>query len=187
MRNICKNLDLQDLDGETWKDIKDYEDLYQISNFGRIKSFIKYNGTKCRILKQNKYGRGYFFIILYKNKKRKYKLIHRLILESFKPIENSDNFECNHVDGNKENNFVENLEWCTPSENIKHAFEIGLKSNKGEKNPNTKLTKQKIIQIKLLIEKKLKQKEIAKISGVSQQTISMIKTGSIWNDIKSKE
>lgn len=59
--------------------------------------------------------------------------VHRLILENFKPVENMDKMQVNHIDGNKWNNKLSNLEWVTCSENNKHAHKIGLKSQKGEK------------------------------------------------------
>jgi len=120
---------------EIWKRIKDFED-YEVSNQGRVKSFKKWNGTNVRILKPRKNSRGYLYVILCKNRKRYTKKIHRLVLETFKPIENLNKLECNHIDGNKENNYIENLEWVTKSENEKHAYRIGLKKPmKGENNP----------------------------------------------------
>ena len=92
---------------EEWKDIKGYEGLYQISNKGRVKSL--YN--KSKILRPGK-RKGYFFVWLYKNKKRKQYSIHRLVAEHF--LLNPDNLPVvNHKDENKLNNNVENLEWCT--------------------------------------------------------------------------
>jgi len=121
---IWKNLNLKNLDGEIWKIIKDFTD-YMVSNFGRVKSFKIYKEGK--ILKQNKYRTGYLYVNLWKNKKEYHKYVHRLVLETFEPIEDMDKFECNHEDGNKENNiFLENIKWCTHSENIKHAYKLRL-------------------------------------------------------------
>lgn len=94
---------------EIWKDIKGYEGLYQVSNWGRVKS-LKYG--KERILKPQKDRGGYLRIGLYKDRKFKLTKIHRLVAEAF--LENPDNLpEVNHRDENKKNNRVENLEWCT--------------------------------------------------------------------------
>ena len=116
---------------EIWKIIENFPD-YAVSDQGRVKSF-KFG--KEIILTSEKNNKGYLCVNLYKNKKPHPKKIHKLVLEAFKPNEDLNKTECNHKDGNKENNYVENLEWCTRSDNIKHAFKLGLQNNKGENNP----------------------------------------------------
>lgn len=74
---------------------------------------------------------GYKEMILFKNNKPYYFLVHRIVLKAFNPIENMDILQVNHKDGNKLNNNIENLEWCTRSENIIHSFENGLQDNIG--------------------------------------------------------
>ena len=108
-----------------WKDIENYEN-YQISNYGRIKSKnYKRQGYE-KILKQNINGRGYYYVLLSKKNKYKNLLIHREVAKAF--IDNKNNYtDINHKDGNKLNNNVDNLEWCSRSYNLKHAFKNGLK------------------------------------------------------------
>ena len=72
---------------------------------------------------------GYRAVLLSENGKTKSYLVHRLILSTFEPIENEENFDVNHKDGNKLNNNVSNLEWCTRSENVKHSYRNGLQKN----------------------------------------------------------
>lgn len=105
---------------EIWKDIKNYEGLYQVSNLGNVRSLDHYasNGKKNilykgRILKQTKHKKtGYLLATLCKNNKHKSILVHRLVAEVF--INNKNKLPCiNHKDENKENNCVTNLEWCT--------------------------------------------------------------------------
>lgn len=104
---------------EIWKDIKDYEGLYKISNLGRVKNKKNY------ILKLRKDRKGYLIAYLYKKQKMKCKKVHRLVAQAF--IENNNNKpQINHINGLKEDNKVENLEWVTPSENINHAYKKGL-------------------------------------------------------------
>ena len=104
---------------EIWKDIPGYEGLYQISNLGNVKSLPrKVNKRKCEeIIKVPTISnKGYYRISLCKNGKIKYYAIHRLVAEAF--ISNHNNLPCvNHKDCNKQNNNVDNLEWCTYSYN----------------------------------------------------------------------
>lgn len=114
---------------EIWKDIKDYEGLYQVSNLGRVKS-IKRN----IILKPGFTKKNYSYVILYKSNIATSKRIHRLVAENF--ISNPYNKpQVNHKDGNKLNNCVSNLEWVTNSENQQHAFANRLQTNVGNNNP----------------------------------------------------
>lgn len=120
---------------EIWKDIEGYEGHYQVSSFGRVKS-IKLGKEK--ILKSHLHYRGYELINLSLCGCVKSFLIHRLVCSAFikKP---KNKFQVNHKDGVKTNNHVCNLEWCTQSENQKHAFVIGLqKQATGTKSHNYK-------------------------------------------------
>ena len=119
---------------EEWRDIKGYEGNYMVSNLGRIKSLVGWNGNKYikrdKILNpyKQKVGQGYcrLLVKLCKNGKKKYGKVHRLVADAFIPNpENKPNI--NHKDGNPLNNIVNNLEWCTQRENIIHSYEIGLK------------------------------------------------------------
>lgn len=104
---------------EIWKDIKGYEGLYQVSTFGRVKSFCRRKRASCPeeyILRHAVNNRGYHQVMLYKNGSKKKFLVHRLVAQAF--IENKNNFpHINHIDENIENNSVENLEWCTAKYN----------------------------------------------------------------------
>jgi hypothetical protein len=116
---------------EIWNDVEGYENLYQISNYGKVKSLSHINNLgKLRpecILKDRFTDRGYNTAVLYNNGKPKTYKVHRLVAKAF--IENISNKpHVNHIDGDKKNNFVDNLEWVTISENQKHAFRTGLKT-----------------------------------------------------------
>ena len=120
---------------EQWKDIKGYEGLYQVSNLGRIKSLfrkVKYQNGFRNVkekIKNTFIGKQcYERVELSKNKENKKYNIHRLVAEAFIPNKNNKP-QINHIDGNKTNNKVENLEWCTQSENELHAYKIGLAKN----------------------------------------------------------
>jgi len=109
---------------EEYKPVKDYEGLYEISSLGNIVHISKVNKLRRR-LKPRKNRRGYLQLILSKNAIPKTKLLHRLVAEVFLPrIEDLN--EVNHLDGDKTNNRLENLEWSNHSLNTLHAFKIGL-------------------------------------------------------------
>ena len=127
---------------ETWKDIAGYEGLYKVSSYGRIKSFRKdkVNGD---IMKQIESHKGYYEVSFrVKGQRKKFK-VHRLVAIAFIPNKYNKPL-INHKDGNKKNNNIDNLEWVTHSENVKHAYDNGFKSKLyGELNPNVKMKGEK--------------------------------------------
>lgn len=125
---------------EIWKDINGYEGYYQVSNQGNVRSLDRFDGVHDRqgtIIKPSLKQNGYLQVGLRKHSVRKWFGVHRLVAIHF--IENPDNKpQVNHVDGNKLNNTVENLEWVTEKENQNHAAKLGLRDNmpKGENHCN---------------------------------------------------
>lgn len=135
---------------QIWKEIKGYEGLYEISNYGEVRSLdrciVKSNGVK-----QHKKGRmmvpvknsdGYLIIKLSKNKKRKSIAVHRLVAEAFidYPADESKVYEVNHIDCNRENNNVDNLEWITHIDNVRYSIKnknhFCTRNLFGKNNPN---------------------------------------------------
>ena len=119
---------------EVWKDVRGYKGFYQVSNLGRVRSLDrvvshKKNGTarhKGRMLRPALNSREYLTLSLHKGGEMKTAKVHRLVLKAFVPRVKGKSY-CNHKDGDKGNNRVENLEWCTGSENVLHAFRVGLR------------------------------------------------------------
>jgi len=118
---------------EIWKDIKGYEGLYQVSNLGNIKS-LRFNKEK--ILKGGLSGTGYLTVNLFNYGKPKSHTIHRLVANNFLSDEKE---QVNHIDGDKTNNRLTNLEFCTRIGNSEHAFVNGL-SISGSEHHMSKLT-----------------------------------------------
>ena len=106
--------------GEIWKPVRNYEGLYEVSNLGRVKSLNYKRTGKERILKAGKSGNGYLQVNLYKDGNREQPLVHRLVATAF--LDNADNLpEVNHKDENKQNNCVENLEYCSRLYNMNYG------------------------------------------------------------------
>ena len=165
---------------EVFEDLKGYEDSYQISDSGRV-------FTKRRLVGNHiYYGRelvpkltrdGYLKVTLSKNNKCKAYYLHRLVATQF--LNNTSNLpQVNHIDGNKLNNNVTNLEWCTKGENQNHAVRTGL-MQRGQDRPSAKLTEAQVLDIYKL-KGILRAKDIADRYGVSKNTINCILRGSKW-------
>lgn len=160
-------LTLDDLEGEEWRDIANYEGDYQVSNFGRVKSFL---GKETRILKP-RLLREYLAVILYKGGKQKNFYIHRLVGQAF-ILNLKDKPEINHEDGIKFNCHVSNLTWATSAENNRHAVDMGLRG-RGEDNPRAKLSGENAVYIRENPDG-LTIKELAETFGVTENTISLV-------------
>lgn len=118
---------------EIWKEIPGFEGKYMASSFGRIMS-LNFRGVSGRktILKQSMDRYGYPKCSLYRNGKQMYFTVHRLVLSAFSPnVEEKP--EINHINGDKSDNHIGNLEWVTCSENMRHAYRNGLISKTSEK------------------------------------------------------
>ena len=141
------------METEIWKDIKGYEGLYQVSNFGNVMTLNYKHTGKMGLMKPYKNKQGYLLVKLYKDEKRKNYKVHRLVAESFLP--NPNNFPCvNHKDEDKENNFVGtpekdykdgNLEWCTHEYNNNYGSH---NERVAKANTNGKKSK-KVLQLSL--------------------------------------
>ena len=163
--------------GEILKPIQGYEDRYLISSYGRVysirgKRWLKYSVPKC----------GYPQVGLCVHNKCVNYMIHRLVAQTFlnKPI---DKDYVNHIDGNKLNNHVDNLEWVTRSENEKHAYANGLKTpTSGEISGQAKLTWDDVRKIRIMYTQGYSTRYIAKIFNVGKSTIQSITSNHSWKE-----
>lgn len=141
---------------EIWKDILGYEGLYQVSNYGKVKSLsrvkISKNAssvysfkTKDSILNAGIY-QGYEKVVLYKDGAKKNHKVHRLVISAFKGVQ--EDMQVNHIDFNRANNRIDNLEWCSPKENVSH-------SRKANRYPKMKISKNHRRKLDLSVMKKV--------------------------------
>lgn len=123
------------LENEIFKDIIGYEGLYKISNFGRVLSMVKDNSYK-ECIKLYELHKGYPRVSLNKDGKAKHFFIHRLVAQAF--ISNHSNKpQINHINGIKTDYSINNLEWCTPKENIEHSIRTGLAGTNSHRKHKT--------------------------------------------------
>ena len=173
-------LTLDDLDGEEWEEIGYDEKHYQISTFGRIKSF--FNG-KMKILSPYVDRDGYLQVTLSKNGRHKKFKVHRLVGEAFIPNPEGKS-EINHKFGNKMDNFVENLEWTTHVENDRHALETGLKKS-GEEHQNAQFTNALVEwcrEVHIPGDKEYGTNALARKLGVSRSCMYLILSGKTYKN-----
>lgn len=166
---------------EVWKDIVGYEGYYQVSNRGRVRSLgflINNRGGSTRykpgrIRKLSNHSNGYKFVKLF-NAEQCY--IHRLVLSTFRPLDNMDALEVNHKDGDKTNNNLDNLEWVTHRENQQHSYDTGLHV-KGENHPQAKLADKEVMYIRqnyIPCHPTFGGKALAKRFGISRAQVSRV-------------
>jgi len=174
---------------EIWKSVKGYEGSYEISSWGRVKSLKRPWRHEDKIMKISQDGWGYYFVRLSKNCKPKNRKIHSLVALHFIGERTADTI--NHIDGDKSNNTPGNLEYCSQSENIKHAFKLGLSSNQhstGENNYGASLTNEQVKEIKEILKNKKKRmppllKDLARSYGTTKRVIQGIYSGARWSHI----
>lgn len=174
---------------EVWKPVKGFENLYEVSNFGEIKALEKHIVCgKCHrswtehLMKTAEDHKGYLRTSLSKDGKSKTVKVHRIVAEAF--LQNPDNLpQVNHIDGNKKNNAVDNLEWCSQSDNLKHACRMKLKLCGGENNSASKLTYEEVCWIRNNFDSNnnlFDSAALAEKFNVHKKTIQRIVNGKGW-------
>jgi len=154
---------------EEWKDILGYEGLYKVSNLGNV---FSYHSNK--MLNPSKNNKGYGLVKLYKDGKIKTQTVHRLVMKAFvpNPLNKPD---INHLNSNKMDNRLINLEWCTEQENILYAFKVGeIKIKKGLDSPFSIFNQLDIDNIVIMLKSNMTASAIAKIYKCSIPTICSI-------------
>lgn len=178
MEEKIKVIEVDDYTPEYFVDVKGYEGKYRVSNKGRVYSLLN---DMFRVSTIG--GRGYYEVGLHNNGKRKTVKIHRLIANHF--ISNpKKKKEVNHIDGDKTNNSISNLEWCTRRENNKHARLTGLNKDMGETHHNAKLKESDILMIRELRSSGLTHREIASKFNVTRKCITSILNKKRWSHVE---
>lgn len=169
------------MENETWRQIPGYEGCYEVSNYGQVRSIDRIQTNSCnvkrklagKLLLQSKGSTSvYWTSHLYRNGVMKNIMTHRLVAMAF--LDNwSSELDVNHKNGDKHDNRLENLEMCTHSENVLHAYNTYLRNDSGENHLNAKLNTEEVWQIKLLHHLwGFSQHRLAKQFHISQSCIS---------------
>lgn len=183
---------------EIWRDINGYENMYQVSNLGNVRALEMFSFRKrfgkiykyklnAKNIKICNHDKGYSVVSL----KCKNFYVHRLVAMAF--LENKKNYkEVNHIDFNKKNNVVSNLEWCTHSMNMKHSYDNGslldaqktrAKRMSGEKCNLTKHSRSTVIKIRNLYDCGYRPIDISRLLGISVHSIKGIVHRKAWKHI----
>lgn len=167
------------VENEIWLPVVGYENLYEISNLGRVKSLSKVGSKKELIRKTGTDVRnGYVTIILRKNNIPLTKRVHSLVVEAFLKIKTNRKIVCNHKDGNKQNNKLSNLEVISQKENVLHSIRSGnTRIPIKDERYNSKIKESDFQTLNNLFKEGKTSKEIAKIFNVNPTTISRIRSG----------
>lgn len=178
---------LRKIDDETWKKIPNTESKYEISNYGRVKSYCQ-KTEDGKILNPSQIGGFKVVSIKYKGQSSHF-LVHKLVAEVFLPKKKRDQTVVIHIDWNKANNHFSNLQWVTKDESYQrmHRKLKEERKKKGKVITYSKLKKDEVALIKSMLARKVKQKLIAKMFCVSEMQITRIKRGENWNEVEPSE
>lgn len=168
---------------EVWKDVKNYEGIYEISNFGRVKSLERIDAAgkrrKEKYLKVYKNIDGYCVVGLSLDGRLKIVKVHRLVAFAF--LKKSSKNIVNHKDSNRSNNNSTNLEWCTVKENVNHSFEFGKRVGLSGENHNLcKLNKSNVLSIR---KSRLSAIELSEKYNVSLSNIYLVLRFKTWKNV----
>lgn len=162
------------------KKIADYPD-YSVTDGGRI---VSHKHGKDRTLRPAPDHGGYLHVQLHDHGRHRIAYLHREVIKAFKGRPDGC-LDINHLDGNKRNNHIENLEWVTRSENMLHAYRLGLMADKnGEQNGRAKVTSDQVQEIRRMLKEGARQKDIGAKFGLHQSHISRIARNESWGEVK---
>ena len=175
---------------ERWADCPIFPDRYEISSIGNIrsKSYLKQGRnrggifsfvTESKPIAKGMSHDGYYQVRLQAGREKVSRKIHRLVALAFIPVIEGKNC-VNHKDSNRLNNSVDNLEWCTQQENVKHGYDSGSNSNAKERHPQAIYSDDIAKEVRELVAKGNKPKEVASMLGVNYSSVIKIKNNKRW-------
>lgn len=173
---------MADATPERWSPVVGYEGIYEVSDHGRVRRVAPRRGGRAvKFLQGRTTEKGYQRVSLRRDGTTRRHTIHSLVLEAFIGSRPGGH-ECNHKDGDKQNNQLANLEWVTGLQNMQHAARTGLMTPTpihGERNGGAKLTREQVAEIRRL-DGRFLQREIAAMYGISRSRVSEILHGVGW-------
>ena len=182
MGKIIKEKRLKKIEDEEWRYVPDSNDLYMVSNYGRVKSF-RYSKTEGQVLRPCQMG-NFLAVKISVNKKMVNWYIHKLVATVFIPRDSEDLTYVIHKDLNYKNNQVSNLEWTTKDKVFQNVRTRNKLSGKRRKPVNTKLKEKDVALLKSLLLRGVSQVEIARLFAISEMQVTRIKRGENWGHVK---
>lgn len=173
---------------EIWKDIEDFEGLYQVSNLGRVKSLVRpYRKTE-KIITATPNTAGYLIVGLRRQGSVKSMLVHRMVMQAFEPIDNAEEMTVNHKNFVITDNRYDNLEWCTTLENNQHFWREGghidLSSITGSNHHLSNLTEEDVLRIRAMhATGNYSVHGLARMLGMPESTVRCIVKRKTWKHI----
>ena len=161
-----------------WFDIKGYKGFYQVSPFGEVR-----NARTKRVLKPLLYKNGYHVVRLRKNGEVKQMLVHRLVATTLIENKNPKLTVVRHIDGNKLNNQVNNLEWTSIGRNVSKSWGMGLNDCKGSKNGRAVVNEEDVRNIRKLYSEGYTIKDLLGMYEIKRTTMSHIVNYDTWKHI----
>jgi NUMOD4 motif/HNH endonuclease len=178
---------LRKLEDEVWKQISFTDFKYEVSNYGRVRSYCQ-DSDNGKILNPSQIGGFRVVSLKYKNKSKHF-LVHKLVAQAFSPKASNDQTVVIHLDWNKGNNHYSNLQWYTKADSYKrmHKRLQEERKKKGKVVTYSKLKLEEVALIKSMLNRGVKQKLIAKMFCISEMQITRIKRGENWNEVLPSE
>lgn len=180
---ISKDRKLRKIEDEEWKEITFTDKKYEISNYGRIRSFC-YDKMKGRIVKPGNI-KGFYNVSLRVNGKKRSYLVHKLTAECFLPKDSEEQTVVIHNDWNKQNNHFQNLQWVTRDESYRRMHQVLQDTRKkaGKVVTSSKLRPEDVSVLKGMLEKGVKQSVIARLFCISEMQVTRIKRNENWAEV----